>query len=119
MQPRAPVSRIINTAVCLHEQSQTRASLPARVSDRFLPLQLLTARHGIRQHSPNVKHLDPKSIKADVRYVREIVRRVGKDRWVIKDRQGIVEYSCYRASGRCAICRMLRRGSTQCLCNRP
>lgn len=39
MQPCALVSRIINTAVCLHEQSQSRASLPrsySRVSDRFL-----------------------------------------------------------------------------------
>lgn len=93
MQLRAPVSRIINTAVCLHEQSQSRDSHSTRVSDRFLASAIDCETWNIRRYSPNVKHLDPKSIKADVRYVREIVRRVGKDRWVIKDRQGIVEYS--------------------------
>lgn len=55
-------------------------------------LKLLTARCEMRRHSLNVKHLVPKSVtlRLGIRHVREIARR--KDQ-VIKDRQGIVEYS--------------------------
>lgn len=63
MQPCTPVSRIINTAVCLHEQSQSFSPSIVLASVTAFLLQLLTARHEIRRHSPNnVKHLDPKSV---------------------------------------------------------
>lgn len=70
-------------------------AFPLTVLAPATAFSLLTGRCEMRRHSLSVKHLDPKSVtlRLGIRHVREIARRVGKDRQVIKDRQGIVEYS--------------------------